>query len=53
MADGSHLGFILKPVTFEPFEITTPHLVSRLPTKLEFKKNLKISEFVEMQDGGW
>ena len=36
MADGSHLGFIYNPVTFEPFEITRPNFVSRLNSTSEF-----------------
>ena len=53
MADGSHLGFIQKPVTVEPFEKTTPNLVSGLSTYLKFSQNLKFLDFLEMQDGGW
>ena len=53
MADGSHLEFIQKPVTFEPFEITAPNSVPRLPTNPKFRENLKFSDFLEMQDGGW
>ena len=53
MADGSHLGFIQKPVTFEPFEITKPNLVSRLSTNPEFSQILKFLVFLEIQDGGW
>ena len=53
MADGSHFGFIQKPVTFEPFEITTTNLVSRLSTYLEFSRTLKFLVFQnsEMADG--
>ena len=52
MADGSHLGFIQKPVTFEPFEIIMPNLVSRFLTNPEFSQILKFSDFAKMQDGG-
>ena len=45
MADGSHFGFIQKPVSFEPFEITTPNLLSRLSTYLEFSRILKFAVF--------
>ena len=45
MADGSHLGFIQKPVTFEPFEITGPNLVSRLSSTPEFGKILNFAVF--------
>ena len=45
MADGSHLGFIQKPVTLEPFKITKPNLVSRLNTNPEFSRILKFSVF--------
>ena len=53
MADGSHLGFIQKPVTFEPLEITKPNLVSRLSTNLEFSQILKFPVFLKskMADG--
>ena len=53
MADCSHLGFIQKPVTFEPFEITTTNLVSRLSTYLVFSRTLKFTVFQksEMADG--
>ena len=53
MAEGSHLGFIQKPVTFEPFEITKPNLVSRLSTNPEFRQILKFSIFgkSKMADG--
>ena len=53
MADGSHLGFIQKPVTFEPFEITKPNLVSGLSTNPEFSQILKFSVFwkSKMADG--
>ena len=53
MADGSHLGFIQKPVTFEPFEITGPNLLSRFSTNPEFSQILKFLDFSEMQDGVW
>ena len=53
MADGSHLGFIQKPVTFEPFDITKPNKVSRLSTNPEFSQILKFSVFLEIQDGRW
>ena len=45
MADGSHLGFIQTPITFDPFEITKPNLVSRLRTNPEFSQMLKFSVF--------
>ena len=56
MSDGSHLGFIRKPVTFEPFEITKPNLVSKLSTistNPEFSWILKFSDFwkSKMADG--
>ena len=53
MADGSHFGFIQKPVTFEPFELTTLNLVFRLSTYPEFSQILKFAVFLEMQDGRW
>ena len=53
MADGSHLGFIQKPVTFEPFEITKPNLVSRLGTNPEYSQILKFSVFLEIRVGRW
>ena len=53
MADGSHLGFIKKPETFEQFEITKPNLVSRLSTHPEFSQILKFLAFwkSKMADG--
>ena len=50
MADGSHLGFIQKPVTFEPFEITKPNLVSGQP---RIQPDFEIFSFLEikMADG--
>ena len=53
MADGSHLGFIQKPVTFEPLEITMTNLVSRLSIYLEFSRTFKFAVFQksEMADG--
>ena len=53
MADGSHLGFIQKPVTFEQFEVTKPNLVSRLSTNPEFSQILKFPVFFKskMADG--
>ena len=48
MADGSHLGFIQKPVTFEPFEVIKPNLVSRLNTNPEFSQILKFPVFLEI-----
>ena len=53
MADGSHLCFIQKPVTFELFEITKPNLVSRLSTNPEFSQILIFSVFwkSKMADG--
>ena len=53
MADGSHLAFIQKPVTFEPFKITKTNLVSRLSTYWEFSRTLKFAVFQKskMADG--
>ena len=50
MADGSHLGFIQKPVTFKPFEIT----MSRYPDSVQprIQPDFKIFSFLEIQDGG-
>ena len=50
MADGSHLGFIQKPVTFEPFEITKPNLVSGQP---RIQPDFEIFSFLEIYDGRW
>ena len=45
-------GFIQKSVTFEPFEITKPNLVSRLSTNPErIQPDFEIFRFLEIQDG--